>query len=78
MDTKKLHLYKDRIKKLHKATLKFKEEHDEFNKFHKEQLYTDDFDTRGDWVIVDKFFKDNPELKVMLDEVESIIKIVSK
>lgn len=78
MDKKELYIYKDKIKKLHKAAISMKRQHDGFNEYHKTRLFGPKFNSDTDWVILDKFLKDNPELQTMLDEVEDIIKYISK
>jgi hypothetical protein len=76
MDRKDLHIYKDKIKKLHKAALVFEQIHDDFNLFQKESLFNEDFDLESDWDRLIKFKETNPDLDTMLDEVTEIIKVL--
>lgn len=66
-------VYKDKIKKLHKAAVALKEAHDEYEEFQKNKLLNDDFNISDDWNKLNDFMKNNPDLSEKLDEVESII-----
>jgi len=73
-----LHVYKDKIRKIHKAAENFKRIHDEFNEFQDERIFNKEFDEDIDWTKLEKFFNDNEQLKEMLDEVEGTIKELAK
>lgn len=67
-------VYRDKIRKLHKAAKNLKDAHDEYERFQNEKLITEDFDAKTDWDKLTKYFKDNPDLTDKIDEVEGIIK----
>jgi len=74
MNKKTLYLYKDKIKKLHKAAYAFKKCSDEFNKFQDNELLGDDFSLDGsDFEKLKKFLFNHPELNDMLTEVDKIV-----
>ena len=66
-------VYKDKIKKLHKAAIAMKNAHDEYETFENEKLLDDDFDMNTDWKKLTNFMESNPDLTDKISEVESII-----
>lgn len=66
-------VYKDKIKKLHKAAITMKNAHDEYETFENEKLLDDDFDMKTDWKKLTTFMEANPDLTDKISEVETII-----
>lgn len=70
-----LYVYKDKINKLHKAALAFKEAYDNYNDYLNNDLLSDDnFDINTDWDKLSEYMNQNPQLSDKLDEVEKIVK----
>lgn len=69
-------VYRDKIKKLHKAAVALKEAHDAFEDFQSNKLITKDFDLNNDWKKLTNYMQSNPDLSDKLDEVEDIIRTI--
>lgn len=67
-------VYKDKIKKLHKAAVALMDAHVEYDTFENEKLLGDDFNKDEDWKKLSTFMKSNPDLGEKIIEVEEIIK----
>lgn len=67
-------VYKDKIKKLHKAAMALKDAHTEYDTFENEKLLGDGFDKDEDWKKLSQFMNSNPDLGEKIEEVEEIIK----
>ena len=67
-------VYKDKIKKLHKAAVALKDAHNEYDSFENDKLLGDGFDKDEDWKKFTKFMESNPELGEKIEEIEDIIK----
>ncbi len=78
MNKKELYVYKDKIRKLYKSAIAFKNASDDYNDFQDNILFTSDFDLNNDFNQLKLFMKNNPELRDMLEEVEGILSELSE
>lgn len=67
-------VYKDKIKKLHKAAVALKVAHEEYDTFENDTLLGDGFDKNQDWAKLTNFMQANPDLAEKIEEVETIVK----
>jgi hypothetical protein len=68
-----LMVYKDKIKKLHKAAVALKDAHKEYDTFEDNKLLSDEFSDE-DWKKLSSFMESNPDLGDKIEETERIIK----
>ena len=69
-----LMVYKDKIKKLHKAAVALKDAHVEYETFENEKLLGGTFDPKEDWQKLSDFMTANPEMGDKIEEIETIVK----
>lgn len=67
-------VYKDKIKKLHKAAVALKDAHIEYETFENDKLLGKDFKPNEDWKKLSDFMSANPELGEKISEIEKIVK----
>lgn len=69
-----LMVYKDKIKKMHKAAIALKDAHKEYEAFENDKLLGNGFNPNEDWKKLSDFMTANPEIADKMDEVETIVK----
>ncbi len=67
-------VYRDKIKKLHKAAVALKNAHKEYDTFENDKLLGDGFMGNDDWKKFTTFMESNPDLGDKIMEIETIIK----
>ena len=67
-------VYKDKIRKLHKAAVALKDAHVEYDTFENEKLLGEDFKAEEDWKKLTAFMQSNPDLSDKIVEIEEILK----
>ena len=73
MNRVELHVYRDKIKKLHKAVTNLEKAHEDFTVFQIEKLVEGEIDDQG-FKAMEKFFNNHPELTDMIDQINKKIK----
>lgn len=69
-------IYKDKIKKLHKAALAMQDAHVNYETFINEQLLDDEFNS-DNWNQLRDFMINNEDLNNKIDEIESILRKIT-
>jgi len=68
-----LMVYRDKIKKLHKAAVVLKKVHEDYNDFENNKLLTNCITSIEDWRVFEGFMGSNPDLSDKINEIEEII-----